>query len=475
MKDVPSILPFLAHISGNSPLAWIDGSANSIVAGCYYVIGLLILQGLWRNRQVGIDLFASITCGIFLTCAFGHTFHTLDKLGLHHPQSLQVFFDALTVIPATAFLSMRNRYSLLIGSTQVLNSQKELECRNLELEQKVECRTQELAAQNLRLSDALTELKRMQLHLVQTEKITMLGQMVSGISHEINNPINFIHGNLPHVEGHIQELLTLLQVYQSNCSGKCVLGEAAIEEVELEFIVEDLPRIVSSMRLGTERIRELVLNLRNFYRLDEVEMKEADLHVGIDSTLVLLNNRYKQKIQIVRQYGTIPLVECHINQINQVFMNLLGNAIDALAESAQTAEKSGKGEKQRITIATEHVGDWVQIRITDNGDGIPLDAQLHLFEAFFTTKPRGVGTGLGLSISHQIVTEAHGGKISCHSIPGKGTTFTVELPLRQPQLSKREVLTVKHAFVSIFSSDIPSTVSVVAPGVIAPALLDSLA
>ncbi|HEY9861440.1 MAG TPA: ATP-binding protein [Candidatus Obscuribacterales bacterium] len=418
---------------------WLNGTANLVIAGCYLMIAVLISLGLWRNRQAGIDVFAAITAGIFWSGSWSHAAHATSIVGLEAALSWQTFFDAIAVIPAIAVLSLRRRYSLLIGSTQVLASQKQLVKRNAELEKKIDRRTQELEDQNQRLNEALTELQKMNLHLVQTEKMSMLGQMVSGISHEINNPINFIYGNLPHIEEHIEDLLAVLGTYRDRYPKETVTVEAALPNIELDFIVEDLPRIMASMRMGTERIRELVLNLRNFYRLDEAEMKPADLEAGIESTLVLLQNRYKQKVEIVRQFGKIPPVECHINQLNQVFMNLLSNSIDALLEaepggcSTQLGSTSSPALKQIViktaTTSSNHVGIW----ISDNGPGIAVDIQAHLFEPFFTTKPRGVGTGLGLSISHQIITETHQGRIYCCSSPGEGTTFVIELPLQQAE------------------------------------------
>lgn len=213
-----------------------------------------------------------------------------------------------------------------------------------------------------------------------------------------------------------------------NCDSEEI--KALKEEIEIDFVVEDLQNLVESMKIGAARIREIVLNLRSFYRLDEAKMKYADLHAGIESTLVLLSNRYKKKIEIVRNYGNIPKVECYINQINQVFMNLISNAIDALLEE----DFSRKKEPRRIAIATQLVNPyWVAVKISDNGPGIPLEIQNRIFEPLFTTKPRDAGTGLGLSISQQIVIENHRGRIYFSSTPGGGTTFTVELPVNQSE------------------------------------------
>lgn len=427
----------LAHAIGDSRIHLVGGFANMIIATCYFTISGLVLFGIWRNHQAGIDLFAAATGGIFFSCAAGHLFHAMGFFGLEDIVVWQTGVDLFTTVPAIVFLSLHKNYSLLIGSTQVLASQKELQQRNGELEKKVAQRTQELHLQNLRLQEALNELQQMQTHLVQSEKMSMLGQMVSGISHEINNPINFIYGNLPYVEEHINDLLKVLQAYQSSCATEAASIRELVEEVELNFILEDLPKILYSIRYGAERIRELVLNLRNFYRLDESEMKKVDLNIGIESTLLMLNNRYKKKIEIVRHFVDIPPVECHINQLNQVFMNLISNAIDVLLEEKQENGNEECCTHKQIAIATRRLEtDWVSVTISDNGCGISPEIQSRIFEPFFTTKPIGSGTGLGLSICHQIVTENHQGKIYCESVLGKGTSFTVELPISQDRESE---------------------------------------
>lgn len=412
-----------------SPLELLAGSANLFIASCYFIIGTLIARGLWRNRKEGVDVLVSFTAAIFLSCALGHTAHGIGMLGLSDTLIWQACFDLLTVIPAVGFLSYHSSYGLLVRFSNILKSKAELEQRNGELE---------------RSNEVLTELQRMQQQLIQMEKMSLLGQMVSGISHEINNPINFIYGNLPYVEEHVQDLLKVVEAYQSSYSKEPAKVQEVLEEVDIDFVLEDLPRIVDSMKLGSARISELVLNLRNFYRLDEREMKASDLHEGIESTLVLLHNRYKRKIEIVKQFGDIQLVECHINQLNQVFMNLLANAIDALLadeySTAQTQHDAASLHQKQITITTQQIdAERVAVRITDNGAGIPVEVQNRVFEPLFTTKPRGIGTGLGLSIAHQIVTEKHHGQIYCCSTPGEGTTFVVEVPICQPRESRIEV------------------------------------
>jgi signal transduction histidine kinase len=310
---------------------------------------------------------------------------------------------------------------------------KQLEQRNAELEQKVAELTHNLESKEEQLQDSLSELHRLKNHMVQMEKMTMLGQMISGISHEINNPINFIYGNLPYVDEHVEDLCSVIEAFQDAYPNPEESVEDTIEEVELDYILEDLPRIMGSMKVGAERIRDLVLTLRHFYRLDEPDMKEASLEEGLENTLVLLNNRTKQNVEVEREFAGIPKVECYINQLNQVFMNLLNNAIDALLEEAENASAK-RGEKNKITVKTEKVDDnAIAIHISDNGPGIAPDIQSRIFEPFFTTKPMGVGTGLGLSISHKIITETHHGEMTFSSTPGEGSTFTVKLPLSQPK------------------------------------------
>lgn len=423
-------VPLLTHFR----LEGLDGAAELLIAGSYFIIGTLITLSIWRNRHGGVDGFGVNTTALFFSCALGHTAHGTAILGLADSLSWQFRFDLVTLIPAIAFLSFHRNYSWLVQFSRILKSNTEVEQLNKTLEQQVECRTQELRQQNERLKETMTELKRVQMHLVQTEKMSMLGQMIAGISHEINNPINFIYGNLPYIEEQVQDLFRVVEAYQTSELHHTPAMQRLLEEVELDFVFEDLPRAIESIKLGSERIRELVLNLRYFYRLDEVQMKPADLHAGIESTLLLLHNRYKQKIEVICQFGEIPLIECHINQLNQVFMNLICNAIDALMEEID------QDRHKQIVITTQLIdSDWVVVKISDNGVGINPEVQLRLFEPFFTTKPIGIGTGLGLSISHQIVTDTHQGRISCLSTLGEGTTFIVELPVCQTHKSEIEI------------------------------------
>ncbi|MEP0857992.1 ATP-binding protein [Trichocoleus sp. DQ-U1] len=292
--------------------------------------------------------------------------------------------------------------------------------------------------QAIALEKTLRDLRQTQAQLIQTEKMSSLGQLVAGVAHEINNPVNFIYGNLTHVGNYTQDLLGLVNFYQQGYSYTDPNIQGLVEEIDLDFLIEDLPKTLSSMKVGANRIREIVLTLRNFSRLDESEMKPVNIHEGIDSTLVILHNRLKHKpefpaIQVIKQYGNLPLVECYAGQMNQVFMNILNNSIDALQEQdkARSSEEIKK-KPSTLTISTQLLDkNWVRIGIKDNGPGMSASVLGQLFDPFFTTKPVGQGTGLGLSISYQIVVEKHGGKMKCLSRPGEGAEFQIEIPIGQ--------------------------------------------
>ena len=316
-------------------------------------------------------------------------------------------------------------------ASQLQDSFNELEQTNAELENRVEARTAEL-------SQTLTDLRRTQAQVIQTEKMSSLGQLVAGVAHEINNPVNFIHGNVTFVDEYAQNLLELVQLYQQEYPLPTAAIEAKIVDIDLEFINQDMLKLLSSMKLGTERIREIVKSLRTFSRLDEADMKEVDIHEGIESTLLILQHRLKPKpdrpaIAVIRDYGKLPLVECYPGQLNQVLMNIVVNAIDALEETkANCTYQEKKDHPDQITISTSVIdSQWVQIAIADNGVGIPQDVQQRIFNPFFTTKPIGKGTGMGMSISYQIITEKHGGKLECFSTPGEGSEFAIQIPIRQ--------------------------------------------
>ena len=265
--------------------------------------------------------------------------------------------------------------------------------------------------------------------------MSSLGQLVAGVAHEINNPVNFIYGNLSYTSEYTQNLLRMLKLYQQEYPHPTATILDAREDFEIDYLIEDLPKILASMKVGADRIRDIVLSLRTFSRLDEAEMKQVDIHEGLESTLLILQNRLKNKpdyptINLIKEYGNLPLVECYPGQLNQVFLNLLTNALDALEMEMNKSDRTAKN--LAITIRTEVTdNNCVAIRIADSGSGMSEDVKKRLFDPFFTTKPIGKGTGLGLAISHSIVVEKHGGKLSCNSVLGEGSEFAIEIPLRQ--------------------------------------------
>jgi signal transduction histidine kinase len=291
------------------------------------------------------------------------------------------------------------------------------------------------------LQNTLQKLQSTQAQLIQTEKMSALGQLLAGIAHEINNPVNFIYGNLTYAAAYTQALLSLVRLYQAHQSTAHQSPahqspappaiQEALDEMDFEFLCEDFPQVIASMQVGAARIQEIVLSLRNFSRTDETAFKPVNLHDGLESTLMILQHRLKASsdrpvIKIAKHYGDLPGVACAAGLVNQVFMNLLSNAIDAL----ESAYQEQLIQQPEIQIWTERTPLAVLVRIIDNGTGIPEQVRERLFDPFFTTKPVGKGTGLGLSISHQIITEKHGGRLECHSTPGQGTEFRIWLPLQ---------------------------------------------
>ncbi len=325
-------------------------------------------------------------------------------------------------------------FNQLTDSVQQLLQQQQI------TKQKLEDYSQSLENEVGEKNRLLEELQRTQAQMVQSEKMSALGQMVAGIAHEINNPVSFIHGNLTYAQEYTNSLMAILELYEKQCPEPDPIIQAKARELEIEFIREDLLQVLDSMKLGTDRICKIILSLRNFSRLDEAEVKVVDIHEGIDSTLLILQHRFKDTpehpaIQIVRDYGDVPLVECYPSQLNQVFMNILANAIDALEEgnTERTYQEIQRNPNQ-ITIRTSTQDlNWVRIEIADNGIGMSESVRQRIFDPFFTTKEVGKGTGMGIPISYQIVANKHGGKLDCFSKVGEGTKFMVQIPVRQTE------------------------------------------
>lgn len=289
------------------------------------------------------------------------------------------------------------------------------------------------------LERTLHQLQQTQTQLIHTEKMSSLGQLVAGIAHEINNPVNFIYGNLNHASEYIDQILQLLQLYQLHYPHPPKIISSMIEAMDMDFLVEDLPKTMSSMSVGADRIRSIVLSLRNFSRLDESADKSVDLHEGIDNTLLIIQHRLKPfgncpGIEIVKDYGDLPKVICYAGHMNQVFMNIINNAIDALGESFATmTEERMTKYVPKITITTRASIDnsHLLIKISDNGAGMSEEVKKRIFDPFFTTKPVGKGTGMGMAISYKIIVEEHGGMMGCLSELGRGTEFWIEIPLKE--------------------------------------------
>ncbi|SRR5579883_730181 len=390
------------------------------------------------HKSIVATLVIDLICGIFAFAVVYLVFRSI----LRSIKQLQQAVINLAQGKLDTRVSIHSRDEMSELATSFNKMAEDLQQSRVELvntNEQLQIEVAERQHSEAELQQTLKYLQTTQLQLIQSEKMSSLGQLVAGVAHEINNPVNFIHANLSYVEKYSQDLINFIQLYQQYYPNPVREIQVLGEDIELTFVQEDLPKILNSMRVGTQRISQIVLSLRKFSRIDEAEFKAVDLHEGIDSTLLILQHRLAKKldrpaIEVMKSYGNLPPVECYPGQLNQVFTNILVNAIDAIEEqldSKQTYQEK-KDDSGQITIRTSAVNSqWIQIVIADNGPGIPEHIQHQIFNPFFTTKAVGKGTGMGMSISYQIITERHRGKLECFSVLGKGTEFVIQIPIFQ--------------------------------------------
>ncbi|MBV6624877.1 MAG: GHKL domain-containing protein [Rivularia sp. (in: Bacteria)] len=402
--------------------------SDSLITVAYFLIPMMLVYIVQKRDDVPFDWIFLCFGAFIVLCGFTHL---AEVWTLWHPN----YWVSGWLKASTAAISLGTAILLfwLIPKLVAIPNVPKLEALNIALEKEIIERKQietQLSLQTQHLEETLLELQRTQTQMIHAEKMSGLGQMVAGVAHEINNPVSFVYSNLVPAREYARDFIELLELYQQEYPQPLPKIQEKIQEIDLDFIKEDFMKLLNSMEVGTERIYKIVLSLRNFSRLDEAEFKEVDVHEGIDSTLMILGNQLKanskhSEIQVIKEYGDIPDVECYPSQLNQVFMNILANAIDAFEEKPENQ----KDKHNQIIIYTRKTDNFVQIVIADNAYGIPLEIHSKVFNPFFTTKQVGKGTGLGLSISYEIITDKHGGKLSFDSTPLQGTKFLIEIPI----------------------------------------------
>ena len=402
--------------------------SDSLIAVAYFLIPIMLVCIVDKRDDVPFDWIFLCFGAFIILCGFTHL---AEVWTLWHPN----YWVSGWLKASTAAISLGTAVLLfwLTPKLLAIPNVPKLSALNVALEKEIIERKQietKLNLQTQYLEETLLELQRTQAQMIHTEKMSGLGQMVAGVAHEINNPVSFVYSNLVPAREYAQDFVELLELYQQEYSQPLQKIQEKIEEIDLDFVKEDFMKLLDSMKVGTERIYKIVLSLRNFSRLDEAKFKKVNIHDGIDSTLMILGNQLKatsahSQIQVIKEYGDIPNVECYPSQLNQVFMNIIANAIDAFEEKPDSQENNSN----QITISTHKDDNLIKIMIADNACGIPTEIHSKVFDPFFTTKQVGKGTGLGLSISYEIITDKHGGKLSFNSILMEGTKFIIEIPI----------------------------------------------
>ncbi|MEG4318920.1 MULTISPECIES: ATP-binding protein [unclassified Microcoleus] len=448
-------------------LVWLHVASDSIIAIAYFSIPITLLYFISKREDLPFNWIFAMFGAFIVACGITHIFEIWT---LWHP----TYWMSGTMKAITAMISFATAILLvnLIPQALALPSPAQLALANSllqaeiferqsaeaalkkakdELEIRVDERTAQLKQQTLQLEQTLLELKQTQAKLIQSEKMSSLGQVVAGVAHEINNPVNFIYGNLTPLDEYAHSLLEMADIYEQQYPNPLPRVKEKLLSLDLDFIREDWPKILSSMKTGADRIRNIVKSLRNFSRVDEAEMKLADIHEGIDSTLMMLQNRLNPTpdspgIEIIKNYGNLLKVECYPGQLNQVFINIFNNAIDAFEEDSEYPPLADPTNPKIIRISTKvSDGKWVEIRIFNNGPGMTEQVVDQIFDPFFTTKPVGKGTGLGLSVCYQIITERHKGELQCISAPGQGTEFIIKIPISvQESFNHQKSLVISH-------------------------------